>query len=95
MSASSEVVTTSVQLPNDLHARPAGQVTKIAATFDARVSLAVDEREVDGRSVLAVMSLGARAGETVVVRAEGAQAAEAAAAVAGVLALAEAVTEIA
>ena len=79
----------SVRLPVDLHARPAGQVTRTAASFDARVWLSVADREVDARSVLAVMGLGARAGETVMVRAEGAHAAAVVAAVADVLAVAE------
>ena len=88
MSESSE----SVVLPADLHARPAGQVTRVATGFDARVWLTVPGRdEVDARSVLAVMGLGAVAGQTVTVRAEGPQAAEAAAAVSSVLLAAEAV----
>lgn len=82
----------SVVLPADLHARPAGQVTRVATGLDARVWLTVAGREeVDARSVLAVMGLGAVAGQTVTVRAEGPQAAEAAAAVSSVLLAAEAV----
>ena len=93
MSASSEPTTeVYVVLPADLHARPAGQVTKAAAGFDAHVWLSTETRdEVDSRSVLAVMGLGAVAGESVRVRATGAQAAEAVAAVASVLSAAEAV----
>lgn len=87
MSASPEQVgtTTQVVLGADLHARPAGQVAQRAATFQASVSLAADGRSADARSVLAVMGLGARAGETVTVWADGPDAAEAAAAVAAVL----------
>jgi phosphotransferase system HPr (HPr) family protein len=92
MSTRSDVVSVPVRLPADLHARPAGQVTRTAGAFDAGVFLEAGDREVDARSVLAVMGLGARSGETVVVRAEGRQAAEAAAAVAEVLAAAEAVS---
>jgi phosphotransferase system HPr (HPr) family protein len=94
MSASSEQVAEEyVVLPADLHARPAGQVTRAARACAARVWLAVNGRDrVDGRSVLAVMALGAVAGQTVTVRAEGPDAAEAAAAVSSVLLAAEAVT---
>jgi phosphotransferase system HPr (HPr) family protein len=89
MSASSEA---SVVLRADLHARPAGQVTRAAATHDATVWLACGTRaEVDARSVLAVMGMGAVAGETVRVRAEGPEALPAVAAVVAVLAAAEAV----
>ena len=94
MSASSEQVAEEyVVLPADLHARPAGQVTKAATSYDARVWLAASDRaEVDARSVLAVMGLGAVAGQSVRVRARGPQAVEAVSAVVSVLSAAEAVT---
>ena len=89
MSASSDhelVVEEAAVLAADLHARPAGQVTRAATGVDARVWLTLDGRdEVDARSVLAVMGLGAVAGQTVRVRGEGPQAAEAVAAVVTVL----------
>jgi phosphotransferase system HPr (HPr) family protein len=89
MSASSDhrvVVEEAAVLAADLHARPAGQVTRAATGVDARVWLTVDGRdEVNARSVLAVMGLGAVAGQTVLVRGEGPQAAEAVAAVVRVL----------
>ena len=93
MSGSSEQTAEAyVVLPADLHARPAGQVTKAATAYDAQVWLAAPERpEVDARSVLAVMGLGAVAGQSVRVRAVGPQAAEAVAGVASVLSAAEAV----
>ena len=81
-----------VVLPADLHARPAGQVTKAAASYDATVWLEAAERPaVDAGSVLAVMGLGAVAGQSVRVRAEGPQAVEAVAGVVSVLSAAEAV----
>jgi phosphotransferase system HPr (HPr) family protein len=87
MPASPEQVGTTVQvvLGAALHARPAGQVARAAATFEAAVSLMADGRTADTRSVLAVMGLGARAGETVTVWADGPDAAEAAAVIAQVL----------
>lgn len=91
MSSSSEVVI-DVVLPADLHARPAGQATRAVAVLDATVHLSVRDRpEVDARSVLAVMGLGAVAGETVRVRAVGVDAQVAADAVAAVLAGAQAI----
>jgi phosphocarrier protein HPr len=86
MSASSETsVEAQVVLSADLHARPAGQVSKMVATFDAQVRLDLGDRTADARSVLAVMALGAVTGDTVSVRAGGAQAAEATEAVAAIL----------
>jgi phosphotransferase system HPr (HPr) family protein len=94
MSASSDhdvVVEEVAVLAADLHARPAGQVTRAATGVDAQVWLTVEGRDVvDARSVLAVMGLGAVAGQTVVVRGEGPQAAAAVAAVVTVLRTADA-----
>jgi phosphocarrier protein HPr len=89
MSASPEPVlaTTSVQvvLRADLHARPAGQIARAAAAFEAAVAVTVDGRRADSRSVLAVMGLGARSGEIVTVWGDGPDAAQAVAAIAQVL----------
>ena len=84
MSASSSA-TVSVMLSADLHARPAGQVTRAVSAYDAQVRLVVDDRVADVRSVLAVMGLGAVAGQTVEVVGEGSQAEAAVEAVAEVL----------
>jgi phosphotransferase system HPr (HPr) family protein len=96
MSASSDhevVVEEAAVLAADLHARPAGQVTRAAPTVDARVWLSVDGRdEVNARSVLAVMGLGAITGQTVLVRGEGPQAAEAVAAIVTILRTADGAT---
>lgn len=90
MPASSEVVV-EVVLPADLHARPAGQVARALAGLDAAVRLATGARaDVDARSVLAVMALGAVAGDVVRIGAEGVDARAAADAVVAVLAAAEA-----
>ena len=83
MSASSEVV---VVLPADLHARPAGALSRLAATFDAEIELVSGDRVAPADSVLMVMGLGARAGQAVTVRALGPQAVEAVAALAAALA---------
>jgi phosphotransferase system HPr (HPr) family protein len=93
MSASSDaVVSDEVVLTADLHARPAGDVTRAAAAHDAVVRLVVGDRSADARSVLGVMGLGATAGQTVTVTGEGPAAAAAVDAVVTVLIAAEAVT---
>ena len=92
MSASPDAVVP-VVLGADLHARPAGQVARIAAAYSAAVAVVTETRSADARSVLAVMGLGAQAGETVRVTATGADAAQAVAAIAQVLTTAEAVAQ--
>lgn len=57
-----------------MHARPAAQVVKLAATFTAHVELECDGQSVNGKSIMGVMMLAAQQGAVVRVRAEGADA---------------------
>jgi phosphocarrier protein HPr len=82
MSASSE---RTIRLPADLHARPAGLLSRTAAGFESKVTLATPAKEVDARSVLMVMALGATEGTEVTIRATGPDAEEAVEALAGIL----------
>ena len=61
MLASSETV---VSLPADvaLHARPAAQFVRTAVGFSADIAIAVDGRQADAKSLLAVLALGAEGG---------------------------------
>ena len=55
-----------------LHARPAAVFVKAAAAAPARVTIRVgDGRAVDARSMLSVLSLGARKGAEVTLEADG------------------------
>jgi PTS hybrid protein len=60
-----------------LHARPAAVLVRTLSAFDAEVKVRLGEQEADGHSVLALMSLGARQGDRIRVRASGPQASEA------------------
>jgi phosphocarrier protein HPr len=68
--ASSETL---VALPADvaLHARPAAQFVRTAIGFTADIVVAVDGREADAKSVLAVLALGATAGTSLRLSADG------------------------
>ena len=54
-----------------LHARPAALFVKAAAGFSASIRLRLGEKEVDGKSILGVMQLGAAGGTTVEILADG------------------------
>ncbi|AXB44879.1 dihydroxyacetone kinase phosphoryl donor subunit DhaM [Amycolatopsis albispora] len=71
--------TAELTLRNDvgLHARPAALLARTLADVDAEVRVRLGDAEVDARSVLGLMSLGARQGDTIHLDARGAQAAEA------------------
>lgn len=79
----------SVTLPANLHARPAGKLAQTAGRFTSVIRLEYAGKSVNPKGVLAVMSLGATAGATVTLRAEGADAEQAVQALADVLANAE------
>jgi PTS hybrid protein len=68
-----------VPLTNEigLHARPAAMVARAMTQLDARVTVRYGDATADGRSVLALMALGARGGDEVHVSATGPQADEA------------------
>ena len=72
-------VTAQVGLPDnvDLHARPAAEFVRTAMRFSATVWVAAGEREVDAKSLLSILALGAEHGTTLHLRAEGVDAAAA------------------
>ena len=82
MQVSSE---TTVALPDGvaLHARPAATFVKTALRFQSRVTVALDERVVDAKSILAVLALGATGGSVLRLTAEGDDAPDALEALAG------------
>jgi phosphotransferase system HPr (HPr) family protein len=67
---SSEAV---VRLPHDvdLHARPAAQFVRTAMGFGATVQVFANDRMADAKSLLAVLSLGARRGAELRLTADG------------------------
>jgi phosphotransferase system HPr (HPr) family protein len=78
-----------VTLPADLHARPAGRLAQTAAGFESVISLEYGGRIINPTGVLSVMGLGATAGSTMIIRAEGPDADAATRALARILAQAE------
>ena len=66
--------------PLGLHARPAAEFVKVAAKFQARVTVSKDGLEVNGKSIMGMMMLAAECGSSLTIRAEGDDAAEALAA---------------
>ena len=62
---------------NGLHARPAAEIVKVAAKFQAHITMVRDDLEVNGKSIMGVMMLAAEYGSTLLVRADGPDAREA------------------
>ena len=54
-----------------LHARPAAEFVKTASKFAAEITVSKDSMEVNGKSILGVMTLAAECGSELVLRATG------------------------
>lgn len=66
--------------PLGLHARPAAQLVRLASTFASDIIFSKDGLEVNGKSIMGVMMLAAECGSSITIRASGADAEEAVAA---------------
>lgn len=60
-----------------LHARPASLFVKKANSYEAEINIVLNGKEVSAKSILGVMSLGAKQGSRIVLKAEGEDAREA------------------
>src|SRR5262249_24143617 len=70
---------TEILLTNQIgpHAPPAGTLAPSLSDLDAQVTIGFAGKQIDARSVLGLMALGARGGDTIHVSAAGSEAAEA------------------
>ena len=64
-----------------LHTRPAATLVKTAARFQSEFFIRKDSFEINGKSIIGVMTLAAEEGSTLILKFEGPDEAEAAAAV--------------
>lgn len=60
-----------------LHARPAADFVKTASKFQSEITLIKEEKEINAKSIIGVMSLAAGKGTVLTIRAEGPDEAEA------------------
>lgn len=69
----------SVQIVNKhgLHARPAAEMVKAASRYQSDITIARDDLEVNGKSIMGVMMLAAEYGASITLRASGPDADEA------------------
>jgi phosphocarrier protein len=68
------VISESVTVVNQLgmHARAAAKFVHLATRFEARVRVARERREMDGKSIMGILLLAAARGSTITISAEGA-----------------------
>ena len=60
-----------VKLETGLEARPVAMLVQVASQFDSTVYINVDDRRVNAKSIMGMMSLGLASGEQVNVTADG------------------------
>jgi phosphocarrier protein len=58
--------------PLGLHARAAARFVRVACQFDATIRVSRGTRELDGKSILGLLLLGAARGTEITIRADGA-----------------------
>lgn len=63
-----------------LHARPAAMFAQKASSFKSTVMILKGEKSANAKSIISIMGLGVKQGETIVIKTEGPDAEEAAAA---------------
>ena len=63
--------TATINVSSGLHARPANLFIKTASTFKSDIKVSKDGKEVDGKRLLAIMTLGVQQGESITIKAEG------------------------
>ena len=54
-----------------LHARPAALFVQIANKFDSRITVKRDNQEVNGKSIMGILMLGAEKDTRIIIEAEG------------------------
>jgi phosphocarrier protein HPr len=68
-----------------MHARAAAKFVHLATRFEARVRVARDGREMDGKSIMGILLLAAACGSTITITADGADEREAVEALIGLV----------
>ncbi|MDO8488576.1 MAG: HPr family phosphocarrier protein [Candidatus Omnitrophota bacterium] len=54
-----------------LHARPAAIFVQVANKFDCRITVRRDDEEVNGKSIMGILMLGAERGSLIIIEADG------------------------
>ena len=57
--------------PEGIHARPAGELVKLVKGFESKITIEKDGKTVECRKLLALMGLGVKKDQEIVLRADG------------------------
>lgn len=60
-----------IKIPTGLEARPVALLVQVASQYESAIYVECDDKKVNAKSIMGMMSLGLAAGEEVIVSAEG------------------------
>lgn len=60
-----------IKIPTGLEARPVALLVQVASQYESNIYVECDEKKVNAKSIMGMMSLGLAAGEEVIVSADG------------------------
>ena len=60
-----------IQLANGLEARPVALLVQVASQYESKIYVETENKKVNAKSIMGMMTLGLNAGESVVVSADG------------------------
>lgn len=60
-----------INIENGLEARPVAQLVQVASQYESKIYLECEDKKVNAKSIMGMMSLGLAAGEEVIVSADG------------------------
>ena len=60
-----------IKIPSGLEARPVALLVQVASQFESNIHIQCENKQVNAKSIMGMMSLGLAAGEEVEVTAEG------------------------
>lgn len=61
-----------IQIPTGLEARPVALLVQVASQYESSIYIECEDKKVNAKSIMGMMSLGLAAGEEVIVTASGA-----------------------
>lgn len=60
-----------IQIPSGLEARPVAMLVQVASQYESSIYIECEDKKVNAKSIMGMMSLGLAAGEEVIVSATG------------------------
>ncbi|HPU62816.1 MAG TPA: HPr family phosphocarrier protein [Mobilitalea sp.] len=60
-----------INIPNGLEARPVAMLVQVASQYESSIYVESDDKKVNAKSIMGMMSLGLASGETITVTADG------------------------